>query len=76
MNESLKLDSDDKLGSDDLVDEVVHNAECIDVLAADVNEVARRNVVVVDVGLGRIVKDVVIFLNDDIELLIDIDVVE
>ena len=72
----MKLNADDELSGDDLVDEVVHNVECIDVLAADVNEVAGRDVVVVDVGLGSIVKDVVIFLNDDIELPIDIDVVE
>ena len=76
VNDSLKLDADDKLSGDDLVDKVVHNVECIDVLAADVNEVAKRGVVVVDVGLNSIVKDVVVSLNDDIELLIDIDVVE
>ena len=72
----MKLDADDRLGGDDLVDEVVHSVMCIDVFVADVNEVAERDVVVVGVDLNSIVKDVVIFLNDGVELLINIDVVE
>ena len=76
MTGFLKLTTDDKLSGDDLVDEVVHKVEYVDVLAADVNGVARRDVEVVDVALGSIVKDVVIFLNDDVEFLIDIDVAQ
>ena len=76
VTESLKLDVGDRLGGDGVADEVVHNVRSIDVFVADVNEFAEKDVVVVDVGLNSIVKDVVVVLNDGVELLINIDVVE
>ena len=76
MTGFLKL-YDDKLNEDDLVDEIVHRVECPDVLTADVNEVAREDVVVVDVNLNTVVKDdVAVFLNDDVELLLDVGILK
>ena len=76
VDESLKLDAGDRLGGDGVVNEVAHDVGCIEVFLADVNEVAERDVAVVDVGLGSIVKDVVAILKDGVKLLINIDVVE
>ena len=76
VDESLQLDAGDRLGGDGVVNEVVHHVECTEVFIADVNEVAEKDVVVVDVGLGSIVKDVAVILKDGVELLINTDVVE
>ena len=52
VDEFLKLNADDKLNGDDLVDEVVRRTESDDFLAVDVNEVVKRKVdEVVDVDL-------------------------
>ena len=75
VDEILKVNTDDKHCGNDLVDEVVHEAECVDVLTADVYEVAKQNVNVEDVNLSRVFENVGVFLND-VRLLIDIDVVE
>ena len=76
VDESLKLDAGDRLGSDGVGNEVVHDVGCIEVFIVDVNEVAEKDIVDVDVDLGSIVKDVVVILKDGVELLINIDVVE
>ena len=76
MDESLKLDAGGRLSSDGVVNEVVHDVWCIEACIADVKEVAERDVVVVDVGLGSIAKVVVVILKDGVKLLSRIDVVE
>ena len=63
-------------GRNELIVDEFLKLKADDVLAADVNGVARRDVKVVDVDLGSVVKDVGVLLNDNVELLIDIDVAE
>ena len=60
VNGNLKPEADDKLDDVDLVDEVIHETERVDVLIADVSEIPRQNLDVVDVNLSRIVNDVVV----------------
>ena len=75
VDEVSELNANDKLNEDDLIDEVVHDTEGNDGLAVDVNVVIERDVdEVIDVGLDALVKkDVVVFLNADVELLFEID---
>ena len=75
VDEILRLKVDDKL-SDDLVDEVVLEIERVDVLTADVNEVAGQYVDVVGVNLSGVVEDVSVFSSADDKLLVDTDVAE
>ena len=75
VEDILRLRVDVKL-NDDLVDEVIHEIECVDILTADVNEIAGQDVDVVSINLSDIVEDVSVFLSEDDGLLVDTDVAE